>query len=150
MYRYLIGFDPGGTTGICVLRANHNGVWKVMSTSQVSSLFNLRVHMNLSRVIQQPCVVMESVIMHGSLTAGKAAQLKAVGVIESTGQTVLTVTPEERGRVKKVPKYITGDHAKDAYRVAVAFALKKGLMTQDDTEYLLTETGRWNTETDSD
>ena len=137
----IIGIDPGGTTGITVLAKDVRGNWVVadMRESQsLSALSQLLEMMGTNNRIET-YFVMESAVPHGKITKGKMLQMFAIGAVMSAVPYRLeAVTPEERSRIKKVPKRFKGvsDHIKDAYRTAVAYGLKKGLMSQDDADNL--------------
>ncbi len=128
----IMGVDPGGTTGICICRLGeqeivvvYHGQWKLQDLitgnwSAGNQLCGLMSTVDIT--------AMESVVASGMLTAGKIDQIKAEDriFVESSLRNieVAYITPEERKRVKQVPKEVKGDHARDAYRVAVAYLWK--------------------------
>ena len=126
----ILGIDPGGTTGFCWIDIVGDG-YNVFRSYEERDLW-------MFPCLSHAIVAMESCVATGQLTKGKMQQLKAIGAVEYTGVEINWVTPEERSRVKKIPKEVVGDHARDACRVAVAFALRKGLFNIDATDSVLT------------
>jgi len=120
----IFGIDPGGTTGFCLIETTELGeivFQEAVERKGIGQFPNLRLC---------DVVAMEDVVPTGRLTAGKALQLKAIGAIEAQGVNIEYVSPEERKRVS-ISLPIRGDHAKDAYRVAVAYAIREGLVSND-------------------
>ncbi len=129
----VLGIDPGKTTGLCWIPTTGGSIGKQV------------VYPNIFQMLPGICgsdvVVMESAVKHGSLTEGKVSQLMVMGAVEylcaTEGLDLIYITPEERGRVKKVPSHIEGVHAKDAYRVAMAYLIREGKVNVAD--YLSTK-----------
>lgn len=135
----ILGIDPGGTTGVCCIQVDDMQGHRILESDEISNIWKVKTGFSQCDVI-----VVESLVPHGKLTQGKIDQIKAIAIVESQarfrGQNVIKwITPEERGRVKKAPSKVVGTHAKDAFRVALAYALKEGLITQDEAVTLSTE-----------
>ena len=125
----ILSIDPGGNTGLCVISLA-NGKVKVEAWDTISDNTQFDWIKYIDKHIPH-VLVMESMVAHGKLTRGKIDQIKAMGIVEWIAyrkhvSPIEYITPEERGRINKVPADIKGDHARDAYRVGVAYAVKKG------------------------
>lgn len=135
----IAGIDPGGTTGVCCIEIDELSGSRVLESYQVPDIWKAKIGFGHCDVM-----VVESMVPHGKLTQGKIDQIKSIAIIESQsrfrGQDFIKwVTPEERGRVKKAPSCVVGTHAKDAFRVALAYALREGLISPDEAVTLSNE-----------
>lgn len=133
MTKKILGIDPGGTTGFCSILIDPLGGHRILESFETKDIWlSKRAFSRFDKI------VVESVVAHGKLTEGKIEQIKTVGYLEVVCDDLQWVTPEERSRVQGTA-LVKGTHAKDAYRVALAYALREGLITKDEAATLSDE-----------
>jgi len=123
----IIAFDPGKTTGYCIFRLDPVEDPVLFDWGEIDD--ELVDQWNLSRLVQQNTVISESAVLTGRLNEDKVKQIQITERIRffanSVGKQVHWVTPESKKLVKDVPDQIEGEHARDAYRVAKAWLLRR-------------------------
>lgn len=141
----ILGVDPGGTTGMCLVDLDKTtGTVYVLEADQITLPDLNPIELSFwfpefDRRTGEPIetVVIESIVKTGRLTDGKIDQIKAAERIKYETEIyqipVVEVTPEERGRItlteeetKEIRRF-TGrklPHAEDALRAARAFIHK--------------------------
>ena len=127
----ILGIDPGGTTGLCLL--NSDKPHRPVGTE------TKRITVPLLWIEQADVIVMESSVSYGAINSDKVDQIEKMGAIKAFAEmrklTLHKVTPEERKRIKAVKMAADGDvigkHAQDAYRVAMAYAIREGLVVRN-------------------
>jgi hypothetical protein len=135
----ILGVDPGGTTGLCMATYTDKIVRPLGLQHK-----KLYPHLGLW-IAEADLIIMERVVLHGSITEGKADQLTAVGAVqymckELGKPDIVWLTPEERGTVTKkmyVPDSydLPMPHAKDAYLLILAYALREGMIIPHDAKH---------------
>lgn len=129
----ILGLDPGGTTGWCALHISEDKTAMTI-LGYGEREFSDRLFLYVRKLIQQyslDLVVAESVVTTGRMNGDKMTQIQAYtnGEIATRMEDLsfAVVSPEHRGTVKEVPKEVTGGHARDAYRAAVAWLRANGM-----------------------
>lgn len=139
----IIAFDPGESTGFCGIRANNKHV-TVFTQGELSlAEFNAgTVHFMLQKHAPD-AVVIEGVVATGRLNQAKFNQIRAFdraqnGAASYLNQGSIAIMPPETRKHHQVnvPDSVSGSHARDAYRIGVAFLIKKGkvIIEQPDTK----------------
>ncbi len=135
----LLGVDPGVTTGYCVVDVNYKGIF-VREAAHLNHNISLSGwYKYLVQKYRPEAIIMESAVPTGLLNEEKRVQLSAmdrlVVVADETETPLGFVTPERRKREKHVPAEVKGAHARDAYRVVVAYLRSRGerLYTENET-----------------
>lgn len=133
----VIGIDPGKTTGVCVVLLKKSGKVDAINSMELS-LGNLA--RELSELYYKfgwaysysLSVVIEDVVKTGRMNKDKFDQIVAFERACSTvNYKQKVIQPENRKRHNiKVPKHVTGTHARDAYRIAVAYMLQEGFISE--------------------
>jgi len=115
-------FDPGGTTGLVMADCEQEPY--IVSSKELSLKPD-----DWGFIIDNPrvdLILMETMVSTGYMTKGKIQQIKAIALIELfshlSGAKLVQVTPEKRKKLgpKETPRHVTGQHAKDAYRILIA------------------------------
>lgn len=124
----IVGFDPGRTTGYCVISVSRKGESDPMIVS-VGTL-DLDDHLtnkvwHILAVHNPSLIVIEDVISKGYLSNDKTDQIRAHDRIYTEAKNrkaqVVTLSPEVRKRLGiKAPSGLSSDHERDAYKIAVA------------------------------
>ena len=120
---YIVAFDPGKTTGVVKVKVDTVKDPEIILSDDI---YYYMLHKHLEDLVKDAGhVVIEDVIQTGSLSAGKVAQIIAVGMIEyeclKNNITYSYVPPNRTKNYKYVPEQITMHHAKDAWRVYMAW-----------------------------
>lgn len=130
----IVGVDPGVTTGLCICTFKDGADGFTFNTTdfyeiELSYDFSDRVDMILAGV-RPTLVVIESVVQSGHLSREKIQQIRAhdrtIVAAHKRGIKVVEVQPQATKLIRKVPDQVKGNHARDAYRVVMAyFAARK-------------------------
>lgn len=134
----LLGIDPGGTTGLCIVDTK-----KITRPYGMQSRY-LYPHLG-GWITDADLIVMETVVAHGSLSQGKIDQIKAVGAVEYLAELyrvcIVWITPENRKVAERLVEFkdsnwndVPAPHSRDAFYLTVAYALKEGLIELDDAK----------------
>lgn len=123
MSKTVVAIDPGETTGIVKVHKSGKLMWH--GDLDGLGIFDCR------KWNQSDVIIIEAPVLTGSITDGKVAQIKAIGIIELISHIlfmpIVYIQPSETKSIKKLPddvdKIIKG-HARDAYRVYMAWQRK--------------------------
>lgn len=131
----IIGVDPGVTTGLCICRVSPDqdspGEYVVSVEGFIeTSLLDIFEHMDTAiSNLDAELVVIESIVHSGYLNKEKVTQIRAheraVTMADYWGIPVEEVTPQEVKRITCLDSDVKGNHARDAYRVIMAYLVKK-------------------------
>jgi len=122
----IVAFDPGGTTGYCVLREEMGELHAYGEAIPLKD-FSFQFVRNIISVVKPHAVGIESVVMTGRLSKDKVQQLWAydriIQAAELIRTRIITIPPEARKHVTdEIPEEIRrkgSDHVVDAYLQAV-------------------------------
>lgn len=128
----VIGVDPGVTTGIAVCSykkypvGDYTFSLKSISSIQIPLTVDYSDYIARQIVRYRPKIlVVESVVQSGHLSREKVTQIRAydraIVVAQSRNIKVEEVHPQAVKRIKEVPASVKGDHARDAYRILMAY-----------------------------
>jgi len=131
----VIGIDPGKTTGVCVVLLKKSGKVDAINSKELSlgnlarELSEIYCKMALAYA-HSLSVVIEDVVKTGRMNKDKFDQIvafeRACNMVDYKQK---VIQPENRKRHNiKVPKQVTGTHARDAYKIAVAYMLQEGFI----------------------
>lgn len=135
----IIGIDPGETTGYCQVLIQGDKIvpvrWEEIPLDNLVDTLN-----SLLMPLTDYEVAIESVVITGKLNNDKVRQIQAYDrsfLIGSKKHKVSIITPGMRKSAKvDVPKAVKGNHARDAYRLAVT----KHLLEEQYAGKITTET----------
>lgn len=124
----VLAFDPGTTTGYCVIDKDFVIICGQLDWKELPERVPI-----LCEATKPELVVVERPVFRGLLNSDKTEQIRAfdrviVAVREwNLEAEILELIPEVRRYHAPVPKRIKGNHARDAFRLAVAGLRKKGV-----------------------
>ncbi len=122
----ILGVDPGETTGVCLITVVGGKVTPIMWTEYPLNKLNPSSVMSFKTQHKPDYIGIETVVATGRLNKDKVNQIKAFDRWDITLQEtplgdIVYVTPEITKKINvEVPKEITGNHNRDAYRIAMA------------------------------
>ena len=128
----VVGVDPGVTTGlvVCTYRKYPVGDYsfslKALSSTEIPLTEDYHSFITKLIVTYRPQImVIEAVVQSGHLSREKVTQIRAhdraIVVAQSRNIKVEEVHPQAVKRIKEVPASVKGDHARDAYRILMAY-----------------------------
>lgn len=132
----VLGVDPGGTTGwaLIVTRGEHSlrDIRFIAAGEIGAGLEDWKAGLDYLKELNLDYLFAESVVVHGQLNRNKTHQIAVADRITfwayMNGIPFKWITPEHRKRSLKAIPYVPkgyGTHARDAFAVAVAGALKE-------------------------
>jgi len=134
---YVLGVDPGKHTGLCLLTYDiSNDEINYMCHNTINDI-NITVLMDWIEekipaiAMTNTVVCVENMVMTGSITQGKVAQIQAMTVVKEVCRVQELIhklmSPETRRKInrelKQIPHVIKNDHSQDAFRIAKAYIL---------------------------
>lgn len=125
----ILGVDPGGTTGLCLVHVDvEDKATQVVVSEEVPLKELTPTVLDYYLMFDDlTAVVFESIVSTGALTEGKINQIRAAervlfeAEVYEKDKALAFITPEARKKIKEVPPEVHGDHARDAFRVVRAF-----------------------------
>jgi len=124
----IIGVDPGKTTGVCVSDLTNNKLTPVFSYEDDISAVQETIQ-KAERVFEDPVVVVvEDVVKTGRMNKDKFDQIVAFDRARTATKGEAVIIPPEATKKHKVkpPKIVKGRHARDAFRVIIAYLIREG------------------------
>lgn len=132
---YVLAVDPGGTTGMCLVKPDL-GELNIVNSDDIP-LEQLSPY-ELTMWFDADLVIMESIVATGRLTAGKIEQIKAAERIlyesESRSIPVRWTHPTASQHVKlttKMQQVVRHKHARDALRNLIVYLREEGFDEAD-------------------
>ncbi len=128
---YILGVDPGVTTGLCAVMCTLKGTTVDVESSEAMYLeividdsFSEYI-LDLLQSTKPDLVVIESVVASGFLNREKIQQIQAYDRVLVAAHSLeiptQEVLPQAVKQIKDVPKEVKGNHARDAYRAVAAY-----------------------------
>ncbi len=123
----VLAIDPGETTGIVWIKLHKHEEPEIVSSADIPYVY---LHTITYDIAMSAVVIMEDAVKTGAITKGKVFQLKAMGWVEQQAShesvTLEYIQPSQTKSIKDaIPDKIRGHHAKDAYRVFLAWARRQ-------------------------
>lgn len=132
LIRKVIGIDPGVTTGICVclykrIPQEEYG-FSLVPVHHEEIVFHDNFFFDIAKllIVHKPQIaVMESVVQSGHLSREKVVQIRAhdrtLTAARDKAIELKEVQPQAVKRVTFIPSSVKGNHARDAYRIMMAY-----------------------------
>lgn len=119
----VLGFDPGATTGYCLVVTRADNIQVVASGEISITDISYDKLYKLIKQLKPKRIVVEDVVKTGRMSKDKFNQVRAFDRVTETAKRLgfepEIISPELRKRAKVAPpKTVEGQHAKDAYLIA--------------------------------
>ncbi len=120
----VIAFDPGKTTGYCVMKFSSVDDPVILDFGELSKVELDKVKLE-HLVAGAEFVVVERAVLTGRVNEDKVDQIRVTERIGFVcGERIQWVSPEEKKLITDIPKEIKGNHARDAYKLLKVWTMR--------------------------